>query len=132
MNAHTIFAHYNPEEVKNIYETPVTESQILGRSLLKSFAVAASCARQRFGNEIASLPEPVTVQCIQSDGRLFHFSIFQLNTLDLNGSDGEKNIWWSSPRIELYQKAGYEKGIPVVHNYNPEVFKRIFAFYSNN
>ncbi|XP_046740405.1 39S ribosomal protein L37, mitochondrial [Diprion similis] len=132
MNVHTIFAHFNPREVKNIYETPVTESQILGRSLLKSFAVGAACARQRFGNEVSSLPEPVTIQCIQSDGKMFHFSVLQINTLDLDGSGGEKNIWWSAPNIDLYETAGYEGGVPKVQNYNPEVFRRIFAFYNNN
>lgn len=131
MNAHTIFAHYDPTEVKNIFETPVTESQILGRSLMKSFSVAATCARQRFGNDVTTLPEPVTVQCIQSDGQLFHFSVFQLNTLDLSGSEN-KNLWWSNPRIKLYDRAGYEEGVPVLRNYNPEVFKRIYAFYNNN
>jgi hypothetical protein len=35
--------------VKNIYETPVTEEQVLGRTLLKAFAVAAAHAQQRFG-----------------------------------------------------------------------------------
>ncbi|XP_012251357.2 39S ribosomal protein L37, mitochondrial [Athalia rosae] len=132
MNAHTIFIYYDPSEVKNLYETPVTETQIFGRSLLKSFAVAASYARQRFGDEIVSLPEPVVIQCIHSDGKFFHFSVFQLNTLDLNGSDGEKNLWWSSPKILLFERAGYDVGKPIIEKYNPEVFKRIFAFYSNN
>jgi len=35
--------------VKNKYETPVTEEQVLGRTLLKAFAVAAAYAQQRFG-----------------------------------------------------------------------------------
>jgi hypothetical protein len=46
---HTAVIHYNETEVKNIYETPVTEEQILGRTLLKSFAIAAAHAQQRFG-----------------------------------------------------------------------------------
>jgi hypothetical protein len=46
---HTAVIHYNETEVKNIYETPVTEEQILGRTLLKSFAIAAAYAQQRFG-----------------------------------------------------------------------------------
>jgi hypothetical protein len=46
---HTAFFHYNETEVKNIYDTPVTEEQVLGRTLLKCFAVGAAHAQQRFG-----------------------------------------------------------------------------------
>ncbi|KAJ9578110.1 hypothetical protein L9F63_025029, partial [Diploptera punctata] len=48
-NVHTAIIHYNQTEVLNLYETPVTEDQILGRTLLKAFAVAAGNAKQRFG-----------------------------------------------------------------------------------
>lgn len=46
---HTVFMHYNKLQVQNIYEEEVTQEQIFGRSLLKTFTVAASYARQRFG-----------------------------------------------------------------------------------
>lgn len=46
---HTAIFHYNETEVKNIHEVPVTEEQVLGRTLLKSFAIAAAHAQQRFG-----------------------------------------------------------------------------------
>lgn len=46
---HTLFVHYNPNEVKNIHEEEVTENQIYGRSLLKSFTAAASYAKQLHG-----------------------------------------------------------------------------------
>jgi hypothetical protein len=36
-------------EVKNLYEEPVTEPQIFGRSLLKTFTVAASYAKEKYG-----------------------------------------------------------------------------------
>lgn len=49
IHPHTIFVHYNPTEVKNLYEEEVTENQIYGRSLMKTFAVAASYARLMFG-----------------------------------------------------------------------------------
>lgn len=49
---HTLFVHYNATEVKNVYEEEVTDSQFKGRSLLKSFTVAASYAKELYGVRI--------------------------------------------------------------------------------
>lgn len=46
---HTIFIDFNHEKVGNVFEEQVTEEQIIGRSLLKTFTAAASYARQEFG-----------------------------------------------------------------------------------
>ncbi|XP_043278339.1 39S ribosomal protein L37, mitochondrial [Venturia canescens] len=130
-NPHTIMITYDSELVKNITELPVTNDQIQARSLLKSFATAACCAKQKFGDDVIDLPEPVTIQCIQSNGKWFEFSVFQLNTLDIDNDRGTRNIWWSSPRLELYEIAGYVSGRPTLEKYNPEVFQKFLAFYKN-
>lgn len=130
-NIHTILINHDPEEVKNTTELPVTENQIHARSLVESFTAATLCAQQRFGLDIKKLSEPVVVQCIQSDGQNFHFSVYQLNTLDIDGAEGIKNFWWSAPTYKLYEKATYENGKPCVEGYNNEVFKRFLAFYKN-
>ncbi|KAF3420139.1 LOW QUALITY PROTEIN: hypothetical protein E2986_09116 [Frieseomelitta varia] len=131
MNVHTIFINHNPEEVKNLTELPVTEDQIHARSMIKSFGAAASCAQQKFGLSVKELPEPIVVQCIQSDGQNFHFSVYQLNTLDIDGKEGIKNFWWSEPSIKLYEEALYKNGQPCLEGYNTDVFKRYLAFYKN-
>lgn len=130
INPHTIFVHYDPVEVKNLTELPVTEDQIISRSMIKSYTIAASCARQRFGSSVKKLLEPVTVQCIQSDGKNYHFFVFQLNSLDIN-DNSVKNFWYILPSLTLYEKAQYDNGRPVVEGYNPEVFRQILAFYRN-
>lgn len=130
INIHTIFVHYDPEEVKNLTEWPVTQDQIFGRTLIKTYTMAASCARQKFGSSVKKLPEPVTVQCIQSDGKNYHFFVYQLNSLDANDVT-VKNFWCALPPLTLYEKAEYDNGRPVVEGYNPEVFRRILAFYRN-
>ncbi|XP_076752808.1 mitochondrial ribosomal protein L37 [Xylocopa sonorina] len=130
-NVHTIFINHDPEEVKNITELPVTQKQIYARSLIKSFGIAANCARRRFGSDVKHLPEPVVVQCVQSDGQNFHFSVYQLNTLDLDGVEGIRNFWWSEPSMKLYTQAQYEKGKPCLEGYTSDVFKRFHAFYNN-
>ncbi|KAJ8946418.1 hypothetical protein NQ314_008900 [Rhamnusium bicolor] len=127
---HTIFMHYDKEEVKNLFEEEVTESQIFGRSLLKSFTVGASYARQIYGDDVKLLPKPVSIQCIQSDGRFYHFGILQLNTLDLEESI-TKNIWFQTPMLNLFDKCCYKLGKPVLEGYNSEVIKYLYAFYNN-
>ncbi|KAK3929041.1 39S ribosomal protein L37, mitochondrial [Frankliniella fusca] len=128
---HTAFFHYDPSEVKNLYEEPVTESQFLSRTLVKAFAVAASRAQQLYGDDVKELPEPLTLQVVHTDNKKFHFGVLQLNTLDLI-SPQERNIFWMLPSaIHLFEKCGYETGRPTLQEYNPEVFQRILAFYFN-
>lgn len=129
-NVHTIFVHYDPQEVRNLTALSVTENQIFGRTLIKSFIMAAFCARQKFGSSVKKLPEPVTLQCIQSDGKNYHFFVFQLNSLDVNDIS-VKNFWYALPSLTLYEKAEYDDARPIVEGYNPEVFRRILAFYRN-
>jgi large subunit ribosomal protein L37 len=117
-------------EVKNLTGLPVTEDQIISRSMIKSYTIAASCARQKFGSSVKKLPEPITVQCIQLDGKNYHFFVFQLNSLDVNDAS-VKNFWYTLPSLMLYKKAQYDNGRPVVEDYNPEVFRKILAFYRN-
>lgn len=40
---------------------------------------------------LRELDRPITVQAVGSNGRLFQFLVFQLNTTDLSGDDGIKN-----------------------------------------
>lgn len=118
--------------MKNLTEFPVEETQILARNMLKAFTAAASCAQKRFGDKIKDLPEPISIQCIETDGENFHFSTYQLNTLNLNGTEGLKNYWWSSKRIKLFDEIDYTNGTSQLEGYNPEVFKRMYAFYINS
>lgn len=130
-NIHTAFIHYNETEVNNLYELPVTESQILGRSLMKSFAFAIANAKSKYGEDIKELPEPITLQCVHTNSQWFHFSVFQLNSLTSPEENGKKNIYWQSPLLNIYNKCVYEDGVPVLEDYNPEVFKYLLSFYMN-
>lgn len=76
-----------------------------------------------------SLPEPVTLQCIQSDGKNYHFGVLQMNTLDLNGTEGVKNMWYSMPMMQMYESCSYVSAVPTLESYNPEVIKYLKAFY---
>lgn len=129
---HTAFFHFDPSEVKNLYEEPVTESQFYSRTLVKAFAVAASRAQQLYGDNVKKLPEPITLQAVHTDNKKFHFAVLQLNTLDLDETAQEKNIFWMLPQaMDLFSECAYVKGKPTLEDYNPEVFQRILSFYCN-
>ncbi|CAG9565470.1 unnamed protein product [Danaus chrysippus] len=127
---HTTWLHFNRTEVSNIFETPVTPSQILGRSLTHAFTIASSYAKQLYGEDVKDLPDPVHINCIQTDGQRFHFGVFELNTLNVDGTDGIKNVWYCKNDMKLYDSSRYLNGMPVLENYNPKVYGYINAFYN--
>ncbi|KAL1375215.1 hypothetical protein pipiens_017626 [Culex pipiens pipiens] len=136
-NPHTILVHCSPADVANQFETPVTDDQREGRLMLKAFAVAASRARQLYGDSVKLLPRPITVQAVQTDSKWFHFGIYQLNTLDLEADgDGQnqpaRNLWFRKPRMDLYGECGYLVGKPALHEYNREVLRHLAVFYGSS
>lgn len=133
-HAHTILLHCSPAQVRNLHESPVTETQLQSRSLLKAFAVAAASARARYGLDVVDLPQPIVVQSIQTDGRRFHFGSLQLNTLgvDAQAATAPKNVWHSVPALRLFDVCEYRSGQPVLTEYNRQVLRHLYAFYRNN
>nr|CAD7442770.1 unnamed protein product [Timema bartmani] len=127
---HTLVLHGNQSEVYNLYETPVTEQQWLGRSLVNSFTVAAAYARAQYGAGVEDLPHPLCVQCCHTDGRLFHFVVLQLNTLGV-GTE-LRNILWSQPRVALFDTCGYKDGQPVLSGYNSDVLDMLLSLYTHS
>ncbi|KAJ0173629.1 hypothetical protein K1T71_010778 [Dendrolimus kikuchii] len=130
VHPHTTWLHYNSTEVGNIYETPVTPNQILGRSLTHAFTVAASYAKQIHGEDVKDLPDPIYVNCIQTDGQKYHFGVLELNTLNVDGNEGTKNVWYCKNDLKLYDSSRYYEGIPVLENYNHSVYGYVNAFYN--
>lgn len=127
---HTTWLHYNKTEVNNIYETPVTQQQILGRSLTHAFTVASAYAKQLHGEDVKDLPEPIYINCIQTDGQKYHFGVLELNTLNVDGTEGAKNVWYSKNDLKLYDSSRYFDGMPVLENYNNKVYGYINALYN--
>lgn len=128
-HVHTIFVHFNGTEVSNLYETDVLDTQVEGRSLLKCYAFAVGQARFEYGTSAKELPEPIVIQCIQTDGQMYHLCVFQLNTLHLTGD--VHNVLWSMPVTPMFSYCGYNNAVPTLEDYNPDIFKRILALYNN-
>lgn len=69
------------------------------------------------------------LQCVHTNSQWFHFGVLQLNSLDVNSS--QKNIWYQTEKIPLFDKCKYEAGKPELEGYNKEVIKNLIRFYNN-
>lgn len=69
------------------------------------------------------------MQSVQVKGNKFLFGVFQLNTLDLDGEQGTKNFWFSTPSQDLYNLCSYVEARPTLSGFNPGVLKNALAFY---
>ncbi|XP_075147365.1 mitochondrial ribosomal protein L37 [Haematobia irritans] len=127
---HTIVSFFDHEKVRNLHGSRVNNSQFKSRTLLSAFAVAVSRAKQVYGATCPKeLPKPIVVQSIQTDGHIFHFGIFQLNTLELDGKSNLSNYWFEEENMHLYSHCEFRNGQPTLEGYNRNVFRHFYAFY---
>ena len=124
-SVHTCFEFDNSLTEKYVNNYP-------GRSLILAFGQCLAQARLKFGNDVSGvLPEPITIHFVNTNGRKFHFSVFQLNTLDLEGET--KNIFWHDPEIkDLYETCAYINAVPTLEGYDHDVFRTLLAMYLQN
>jgi hypothetical protein len=54
-------------------------------------------------NTTKVLEQPIVVQSVGTDGRVFQFLVLQLNTTDLVSDEGVKNLVWVDSDQLLYQ-----------------------------
>lgn len=71
----------------------------------------------------------MTVQTIHSDGQWFQFAVMQLNNA---GQQGVRNVAWLSPVMHMFSLCQYVNGKPTLANYDPAVFRYLFAFHRNS
>nr|XP_037278568.1 39S ribosomal protein L37, mitochondrial-like [Rhipicephalus microplus] len=101
----------------------------MARAILACFTFAAARARQLYGADTLTLPEPVALQCTYSDAETFGFLAYQLNTLDLSTDEGIKNqVWVAGEPHKLFESCNHIEGMM---GHNPAVFQHFLAFYTN-
>ncbi|MEJ1282675.1 39S ribosomal protein L37, mitochondrial [Cricetulus griseus] len=111
--------------------------QLRAKMLLFAFGNALARARLLYGNATKVLEQPIVVQSVGTDGRVFQFLVLQLNTTDLASSEGIKNLVWIDSDQLLYQhfwcrpvikkKVMVEPVGPV--DFQPETFRKFLALY---
>lgn len=80
--------------------------QFRAKMLMFTFGNALVRAHKLYGPQHQGvLDRPITVQAVGTNGRIFQFMVFQLNTTDLVGHDGIKNQVWLDEDVELYEFA---------------------------
>ncbi|CAI9621348.1 unnamed protein product [Staurois parvus] len=111
--------------------------QLRAKMIMTAFGSAVAKAKMQYGEDVKNLEKPVVVQSVATDGQLFHFMVLQLNTLDLESSNGIKNIVWMDGDQALYDTvAGPAKVrrkaavVPAgVSGLKPETFQKFWAMY---
>ena len=133
-------------------------TKLEGRLLLHAFTVAAAHAQQRYGvrfdqknhqnviimtffvcvdvvvhlqKDVKDLPEPVTINCMQTDSRNFYFGCLQLHSLDLDSSKVANNLFWIEDPQPMFTKCDYVDNQPVLEGYNPQVLETLMALYKS-
>ncbi|KAI7810160.1 39S ribosomal protein L37, mitochondrial [Triplophysa rosa] len=111
--------------------------QLRAKMLMFAFGNALARAQALYGKEPRILEKPIVVQSVATNGRLFQFVVFQLNTTDLQSDSGVKNLAWVEEDQPLYEFAKVrplikKKVVQVpagLSGYEPNTFKKFLALY---
>lgn len=118
--------------------TKLRPEQFKAKMIMFAFGNALARAHNLHGTQPQQLlDKPITVQAVGTNGRIFQFLVFQLNTTDLSGDDGIKNQVWLDGDNELYDFAKVrplikKKQVKVpagLFGYKPEVFSKFLSLY---
>lgn len=130
-HAHTLF-------LMEAGNTPkLFPDQLRAKMVMFTFGNALARAQALYGNEPKVLEKPIVVQSVATNGRIFQFVVFQLNTTALESDDGVKNMAWVDADQPLYD---YAKVRPLIKKkqvkvpaglsgYHPDTFKKFLALY---
>jgi len=123
--AHTVFCHYTTHIAPQW--RPEAEH---AKSLMVGFCTALGQARLRFDEKVSGdLPEPVTINIINTDGQRYQVATFQLNSMDL---DSVNNVFWMHPEpMELFEFCGYDEGQVKLNGLNLDTYSQIHTLMMN-
>ena len=76
--------------------------------------------------DVKILPEPISIQHISLLPSHFMATYFQLNTLDLDSDTGVKNLVWTAPRSQMFEKVLAEPWMEGI-----EQFEHLKAFHGD-
>ncbi|KAJ8270892.1 hypothetical protein GJAV_G00120450 [Gymnothorax javanicus] len=130
-HAHTVFfldAGHKPR---------LQPEQMRAKMVMFAFGNALARAQALYGTQPQVLEQPLVVQSVATNGRVFQLLVFQLNTTELEQDSGEKNMVWLEEDLPLYD---YAKVRPLIRKkqvevpaglagYSPDTFKKFLALY---
>ncbi|XP_035643762.1 39S ribosomal protein L37, mitochondrial [Oncorhynchus keta] len=131
-HAHTLF-------LLEAGDTPVTllPEQLRAKMIMFAFGNALARAHTLHGTKPGVLEQPIVVQSVATNGRMFQYVVFQLNTTDLQADEGVKNQVWVENDQLLYDFAKVRPLIkkrvvqipPGLSGYKPETFQKFLSLY---
>uniref|UniRef100_A0A4W5NAF5 Large ribosomal subunit protein mL37 n=1 Tax=Hucho hucho TaxID=62062 RepID=A0A4W5NAF5_9TELE len=131
-HAHTLF-------LLEAGDTPVTllPEQLRAKMIMFAFGNALARAHTLHGTKPRVLEQPIVVQSVATNGRMFQYVMFQLNTTDLQADEGVKNQVWVENDQLLYDFAKVHPLIkkrvvqipPGLSGYKPETFQKFLSLY---
>ncbi|KAK3790081.1 hypothetical protein RRG08_020062, partial [Elysia crispata] len=95
----------------------------------------AALARNKFGDDVRLLPEPICIQHVMVEETQIFFAFFQLNTLDLSSDTGIKNLVWTGPVSQMFEKIMGQPWMPrplrldKLVNFDPTAYENFLAVY---
>ncbi|KAJ8274310.1 hypothetical protein COCON_G00089350 [Conger conger] len=130
-HAHTVF-HLEAKRPFRLFP-----EQLRAKMIMFAFANALARAQACYGTQPQVLEQPVVVQSVATNGRVFQFIVLQLNTTELEMDTGVKNMVWLEQDLPLYD---YAKVRPLIKKkvvevpaglagYQPDTFKKFLALY---
>lgn len=131
---HTAFIVDPPNWSNWINHNPHPIENNITRAIMLSFAFTLAQAKEKYGASSLNLPAPVCLQCIHTDGVLFNFIYYQLNTLDFSSNSKIKNMVWIDSGNALYQREEPKRAMlrnTLYSNYDSSVVDKLYASYSN-
>lgn len=98
----------------------LSEDQLAAHALVTLFSQATAQTTQDGHKLDEDLHYPLANQGIFTNGQLFAYFCYQLNTLDLKDSDGRWNVLYIGPTLKLFESVIPGEG---VRGFNPECAK---------
>jgi len=109
----------------------VLKYQDVSKAIFSNFGWTLGQAVQLGFSPLTELTFPLVSQSVNTDGRLWSFFAYQLNTCDLSSNDHSshthQNLLWAPPTVLLYDKIEDGK----LTNFDPDCLKPLIKMYLN-
>ncbi|EFN77238.1 39S ribosomal protein S30, mitochondrial [Harpegnathos saltator] len=129
-NEFGLLSYHNCIYTQNRKFDDISEAKIV-QAILASYSWLLTQACYQGFSTYNDITYPLTTQTIITDGHLWSFSTYQLNTLLVHSehidTNPKRNICWITEPMKLFDKIEGEK----IHGLNEEVLRNLVKFYVN-
>ncbi|CAD5230115.1 unnamed protein product [Bursaphelenchus okinawaensis] len=102
---------------------PWTTEQNAANAITSAFMLALAQAHRH--GQTDKLAKPIVAKAVQLDRGNVDLAVVQLNNLDLNDTEGVKNMVWLEKALPLYKPVKHIENLEKLDNVNVETFKKM-------